>query len=57
MKAGLRDLCSALSTVLSLLAAMSSFAAISTNDKGMYIQAIVLGIAGVGMALGALLRM
>ena len=57
MKAGLKDLCGALSTALCLLAALSSMAAVTTGDRSMYIQAIVFGLAGAGVAFAALLRM
>lgn len=57
MKAGLRDLCGALSAVMSAMASLSAFAAITTGDRNMYIQAIVFGLVGAGVALSALLRM
>lgn len=57
MKAGLKDFCGALSTVLCLMAALSSMAAVTSGNRVMYIQAIVYGLAGAGVAFAALLRM
>ena len=57
MKAGLRDLCGALSAVLSAMATMSALAAMFNADKNLYLQATVFGLAGAGVALAALLRM
>ena len=57
MKVGLQNLCGALCAVLSAMATLSSIAAIGTNDRNMYIHAIVFGLAGAGVALAALLRM
>ncbi len=57
MKSALRDLCGALSAVLSAMATMSAVAAMFNTDKNLYLQAIVFGLAGVGVALAALMRM
>ena len=57
MKAGLKDFCGAMSAALSAMAALSAFAAVGSGDKNMYVQAIVFGLAGVGVALAALMRM
>lgn len=57
MKAGLKDLCGLMSTALSLMAAMSSIAAVHSGSRELYIQAIVYGLTGAGVALAALLRM
>lgn len=57
MKSAMRDLCGALSAVLSAMAAMSAVAAMFNADKNLYLQAIVFGLAGAGVALAALMRM
>ena len=57
MKAGAKDLCGALSAVLSLAAAISSLAAVQTGSRELYVQAAVCGLIGAGVALVALLRM
>lgn len=57
MKSAIRDLCGALSAVLSAMAAMSAVAAMFNADKNLYLPAIVFGLAGAGVALAALMRM
>lgn len=57
MKTGLKDLCGTLSAVLCMMAALSSMAAVHGGGRALYIQAIVYGLAGAGVALAALLRM
>lgn len=57
MKTGLRDLCGAMCAVLSAMATLSAFAAVGSGDRNLYIQAIAFGLASVGVALAALLRM
>lgn len=57
MKAALKDLCGVLSTVLCLMSALSSMAAVTGGNREMYVQAVVFGLAGAGVALAALLRM
>ena len=57
MKVGLQNLCGALSAVLSIMGAMSAMAGMFNADKNLYIQAVVSGLAGAGVALAALLRM
>lgn len=57
MKAGLRDLCGALCAVMSAMATLSAFAAVGSGDRNLYIQAIVFGLASVGVALSVLMRM
>lgn len=57
MKSAMRDLCGALSAVLSAMAAMSAVAAMFNADRNLYLQAIVFGLAGAGVALAALMRM
>lgn len=57
MKVGLQNLCGALSAVLSIMGAMSAMAGMFSSDKNLYIQAVVFGLAGVGVSLAALLRM
>lgn len=57
MKAGLKDFCGIMSAVLSFVATLSAFYAVTTNDRNMYIQAIIFGLAGAGVALAAVLRM
>lgn len=57
MKAGVKDLCGALSTVLSLMAALASLAAVQSGNRELYVQAVLFGLLGAGVALAALLRM
>lgn len=57
MKAGLRDLCGAMSAVLGAMATLSSISAVFTGNREMYVQAFVFGLAAAGVALSALLRM
>ena len=57
MKVGLQNLCGAMSAVLSIMGAMSAMAGMFNADKNLYIQAVVFGLAGAGVALAALLRM
>ena len=57
MKAGLRDLCGALSAAMSAMATVSAIAGMLSNDKNLYLQAVVYGLVGAGVALAALLRM
>ena len=57
MKAGLKDLCGALSAVLSAMATLSAFSAVVTGDRNLYLQAIVFGLAACGVALAVLMRM
>ena len=57
MKEGLRDLCGALCAVMSAMATLSAFAAVTSGDRNLYIQAIVFGLASVGVALSVLMRM
>lgn len=57
MKAGLKDFCGLFSTAFSILAALSCMAAVTGGSRNMYIQAIVYGLMGAGVALAALLRM
>ena len=57
MKSGLKDLCGMLCTAFSIMGAMSSLAAVHSGSREFYIQAIVYGLAGAGMALATLLRM
>ena len=57
MKAGLKDLCGIMSAALSVVASLSAFYAVTTSDRNMYLQAVVFGLAGAGVALAALLRM
>lgn len=57
MKEGLRDLCGALCAVMSAMATLSAFAAVGSGDRNLYIQAIVFGLASVGVALSVLMRM
>ena len=57
MKAGLKDLCGALSAVMSAMATVSAIAAIGSGDRNLYVQAVVYGLIGSGVALAALMRM
>lgn len=57
MKSALRDLCGALCAVLSAMATLSAFTAVTSGDRNMYLTAIVFGLASVGVALSVLLRM
>lgn len=57
MKAGLKDLCGMLSAVLSIMAALSSLAAVHSGSRELYVQAVVYGFVGAGVALAALMRM
>ena len=57
MKAGLRDLCGGGRAVMSAMATLSAFAAVGSGDRNLYIQAIVFGLASVGVALSVLMRM
>ena len=57
MKAGLKDFCGALSAILSAMATVSALAGMGSGDRNMYVQAVVLGLAGACVALVALLRM
>lgn len=57
MKAGLRDLCGALSAAMSAMATVSAIAGMLNSDKNLYLQAVVYGLVGAGVALAALLRM
>ena len=54
---GIKNLCGLLSTVLSAVASLSAFYAVTTNDRAMLLQAVVFGLAGAGVALATLLRM
>lgn len=57
MKSALRDLCGALCAVLSAMATLSAFTAVTSGDRNMYLTAIVFGLASVGVALSVLMRM
>lgn len=57
MKAGLKDLCGMVSAAMSIMAAMSAIAGMFNTEKNLYLQAVVYGLVGVGVALAALLRM
>lgn len=57
MKSELRDLCGVLSAVLSAMATVSAIAGMLNSDKNLYLQAVVYGLVGAGVALAALLRM
>lgn len=57
MKAGVKDLCGALSAVLSLMAALASLTAVQSGNRELYVQAVLFGLLGAGVALAALLRM
>ena len=57
MKSALRDLCGALCAVLSAMATLSAFSAVTSGDRSMYLTAIVFGLASVGVALSVLMRM
>lgn len=57
MKSGLKDLCGMLCTAFCIMVALSSLAAVHSGSRDLYIQAIVYGLAGAGVALAALLRM
>lgn len=57
MKEGLRDLCGSLCAVMSAMATLSAFAAVTSGDRNLYIQAVVFGLASVGVALSVLMRM
>ena len=57
MKSGLKDLCGMLCTAFCIMGALSSLAAVHSGSRDLYIQAIVYGLAGAGVALAALLRM
>ena len=57
MKAGLKNLCGLLTSVLCLMSAMSSIAAVHGGICELYIQAIIYGLSGAGVAFAALLRM
>lgn len=57
MVEGIKNLCGIMSAVLSAVASLSAFYAVTTSDRAMLLQAVVFGIAGAGVALAALLRM
>ena len=57
MKSGMKDFCGLFSATLAIMGAMASLAAVRTNSRELYIQAIVYGIAGALIALAAVLRM
>lgn len=57
MKVGLQNLCGAMNAVLSIMAAMSAMGGMFNSDKNLYLQAVVFGLAGAGVALAALMRM
>ena len=57
MKAGLKDLCGMVSAAMSIMSAMSAIAGMFNAEKNLYLQAVVYGLVGVGVALAALLRM
>lgn len=57
MKLGLLNFCGTMSAALSIMGAMSAIAGMFNADRNLYIQAIVFGLAGAGVAFAALLRM
>ena len=57
MTAKVHNICGAMNGVLSIMGAMSAMAGMFNADKNLYIQAVVFGLAGAGVALAALLRM
>lgn len=57
MVEGIKNLCGIMSAVLSAVASLSAFYAVTTSDRTMLLQAVVFGLAGAGVALAALLRM
>ena len=51
MKAGIKDFCAFLSTAALAMAVISSLGAITTGNRGMYIQTAIYGLIGATVAL------
>lgn len=51
MRAGIKDFCAFLSTAALIMAAVSSYGAITTASRAMYIQTALFGLIGVSVAL------
>ena len=57
MKEGVRDFCAFLSTAALAMAVLSSLGAITTGNRGMYIQTALFGLIGAVIALAMAVRM
>lgn len=57
MKEGVRDFCAFLSTAALAMAVLSSLGAVTTGNRGMFIQTAIFGLIGVCAALGMALRL
>lgn len=57
MKEGVRDFCAFLSTAALAMAVLSSLGAITTGNRGMYIQTALFGLIGAVTALAMAMRM
>ena len=57
MKEGVRDFCAFLSTAALAMAVLSSLSAITTGNRGMYIQTALFGLIGAVTALAMAMRL
>lgn len=57
MKEGVRDFCAFLSTAVLAMAVLSSFGALTTGSREMYIQTALFGLIGVATALAMAMRL
>ena len=57
MKEGVRDFCAFLSTAALAMAVLSYLGAVTTGNRGMFIQTAIFGLIGVCAALAVALRM
>lgn len=57
MKEGVRDLCAFLSTAALAMAVLSSLGAVTTGNRGMFIQTDLFGLIGACTALAMALRL
>lgn len=57
MKEGVRDFCAFLSTAALAMAVLSSFGALTTGSRAMYIQTALFALIGVVAALAMAVRL
>ena len=57
MKEGVRDFCAFLSTAALAMAVLSSLGAVTTGNRGMFIQTALFGLIGACAALAMALRL
>lgn len=57
MREGLRSFCGFLITAALAMAVLSSLAAVSTGNRGMYIQTAIYGLIGTSVALAMAIRL